>query len=66
MLGRGYVLNLLRALSPTRSVLDLDGFLSAQIGTEHLLHGLAHLGLEPQRHLASMLLRTLQDQLVVH
>src|SRR5215208_2443955 len=54
------------ALTPARTIADLCTLRSTELSTQDLLHGLAHLRLEPQRDSSSIPLGAFQDRLVVH
>src|SRR5215211_6451731 len=56
----------LHALTPARTIANLCTLRSTKLCTQDLLHGLAHLRLEPQCDSSGILLRAFQDQLVVH
>src|SRR5829696_5664499 len=56
----------LHALAPARTIADFYTLRSTKLSTQDLLHGLAHLRLEPQCDSSGILLGAFQDQLVVH
>ena len=56
----------LHALTPARTIADLCTLRSTKLCTQDLLHGLAHLRLEPQCDSSGILLGAFQEQLVVH
>src|SRR5215211_3964253 len=56
----------LHALAPVRTIAHLCTPRSTKLPAQDLLHGPAHLRLEPQCDSSGFLLRAFQDQLVVH
>src|SRR5215208_3941825 len=56
----------LHALTPAPTIANFRRPRSTKLSTQDLLHGLAHLRLEPQGDSSGILRRTLQDHLVVH
>src|SRR5215207_4419387 len=54
------------ALTPARTIADLSTRRSTKLSAQDLLHGLAHLRLEPQCDSSGILPGAFQDQLVVH
>src|SRR5215212_2181803 len=56
----------LHALTPARTIADLCTLRSTKLFAQDLLHGLAHLRLEPQCDSSGILLGAFQDHLVVH
>src|SRR5215210_2544376 len=56
----------LHALTPARTIAHLCTLRSTKLFTQDLLHGLAHLRLEPQCDASGILLGAFQNQLVVH
>src|SRR5829696_9832135 len=56
----------LHALTPARTIANLCRPRSTKFFAQDLLHGLAHLRLEPQCDSSCILLRAFQYQLIVH
>src|SRR5215218_5490905 len=56
----------LHALTPARTIANLCTLRSTKFSAQDLLHGLAHLRLEPQCDSSGILLGAFQDQLVVY
>src|SRR5919107_3467506 len=62
----GLDLNSFGGLSPRRAVANLYGLLATKILAQDIFDRGAHLLLEPESHIAGIIFRALEDQLVVN